>query len=141
MYSRKLLWVISLIVLISLASFVLTACGEDKKDPFTTLDSQAGYESFSTNDNAVIVDVRNPDEWATTGVPVGALLIPLPEIQTRGPAELPRDKDIYVICNSGNRSRTASQILVDAGFQNVINIDGGIKAWLSNGFPVEAYTP
>ena len=149
MSSRKLLWLISLLLVVTLSVSACSVFEDTEEDTpadtgpatFTTLASADAYESFSANDNAIIVDVRNPDEWTTTGVPVGAALIPLPEFETRGPAELPQDKDIYVICNSGNRSRVASQILIDAGYQNVINVDGGIQAWLRNGFPTEPYTP
>lgn len=141
---KRFLWL--LIGLTLFTSFGLAACDtstDEDEGPatFTTLASKDAYASFSQNDNAVIVDVRNPDEWAMTGVPAGAQLIPLPQFESRGPAELPRDKDIYVICNSGNRSRVASQILIDAGFATVFNIDGGIQAWMSNGFPTERYTP
>jgi rhodanese-related sulfurtransferase len=89
----------------------------------------------------VIVDVRNPEEWATTGVPPGAALIPLPQFEQRASQELPKDKPIYVICNSGNRSRTASESLIKDGYKTVYNIDGGIQAWLRAGLPVEPYSP
>jgi phage shock protein E len=119
--------------------------GSDDNDnsstAYTTLNVEDAYDRFSQANGAVIVDVRNPDEWATTGIPPGAALIPLPEFEQRGPAELPKDQEIFVICNSGNRSRTASQILIEAGYTDVINIDGGIQEWLQAGLPTEAYTP
>jgi rhodanese-related sulfurtransferase len=46
-----------------------------------------------------------------------------------------------VICRSGNRSRTGSDILVGLGYTQVYNVDGGITAWLDAGLPVETYTP
>jgi rhodanese-related sulfurtransferase len=46
-----------------------------------------------------------------------------------------------VICRTGNRSQTASEILVGLGYKQVYNVDGGITAWLDAGLPVEAYTP
>ena len=87
------------------------------------------------------MDVREPSEWAETGVPEGAVLIPLGELEARGPAELQADQPVYVICRSGNRSQTGSDILVGLGFSEVYNVDGGITAWLDAGLPVEAYTP
>ena len=78
-----------------------------------------------------------PPEWAQTGVPVGATLIPR-RIAQRG--ELPQDRPIYLICNSGNRSRVADA-LVERGFTSVYNVDGGIQAWLRAELPTEPYTP
>jgi rhodanese-related sulfurtransferase len=88
-----------------------------------------------------LADVREPSEWAATGVPPGAILIPLGQIEQRAPAELAKNRPVYVICNSGNRSRTAAEILARLGFSEVYNVDGGIKARLAAGLPVEAYKP
>jgi rhodanese-related sulfurtransferase len=135
MSRRSLLWLIVLLAL------VIAACGGSDKTTYTTLTPQKAYDQLGKSTDAVIVDVRNPDEWMTTGIPVGAALIPLPEFEQRAPQELPKDKPIYVICNSGNRSRTASGILIKDGYKKVYNIDGGIQAWLRAGLPVEPYSP
>jgi rhodanese-related sulfurtransferase len=133
----------AILIAIVVVALVVTAGGDNDNSPttYTTLNVEDAYDRFSQTNSAVIVDVRNPDEWATTGVPAGAALIPLPEFEQRGLAELAKDQEIFVICNSGNRSRTASQILIDAGYTNVVTIDGGIQAWLQAGLPSEAYTP
>jgi phage shock protein E len=108
---------------------------------YVTVDVQTAYEALSSDETAQIVDVREPDEWAETGVPPGAVLIPLAEIELRAPAELTTDGPVYVICRSGNRSRVASETLIRLGYTLVYNVDGGIKAWLEAGLPVETYTP
>jgi len=51
--------------------------------------------------------------------------------------ELPRDRPIFVICQSGYRSLRASQFLRQAGFERVATIAGGTAEWLSAGKPVE----
>ncbi len=136
MFRRSLLWLIVLPV------FVLSACGGNNKPAtYTTVTPQKAYDQISNSTDAMIVDVRNLDEWTATGILVGATLIPLPEFEQRAPQELPKDRPIYVICNSGNRSRAASEILIKDGYKKVYNIDGGIQAWLSNGLPVEPYSP
>ena len=48
--------------------------------------------------------------------------------------EVPRDQEIIVICNSGNRSQVARDILLNAGFENVTSIAGGIQGWMSAGY-------
>ncbi len=108
---------------------------------YVTVGVTEAYKQLSImNTGAQIVDVREPDEWAATGVALGAVLIPLGELEARAAAELAKDKPVYVICNSGNRSRTGSQILADLGYTQVYNVDGGIQAWLAAGYPVE-YRP
>jgi rhodanese-related sulfurtransferase len=135
MSRRSLLWLTIVLAL------VIAACGGSDKTTYTTLSPQKAYDRLNKSTDAVIVDVRNPDEWATTGVPAGAALIPLPQFEQRAPQELPKDKPIYVICNSGNRSTVASAILIKDGYQKVYNVDGGIQAWLRAGLPVEPYSP
>jgi rhodanese-related sulfurtransferase len=65
--------------------------------------------------------------------------VPLAELRDRAPLELAADQPVYVICNSGNRSQTGAQILVDLGYLAVYNVAGGIRAWLAAGLPVESY--
>ena len=107
---------------------------------YVTLSVEEAFEQLGLSSVMVqIVDIRQPDEWAETGVPLGAVLIPLAELEARAPLELAKDRPVFVICNSGNRSRTGAQILIDLGFPQVFNVDGGIQAWLAAGYPVEAY--
>jgi rhodanese-related sulfurtransferase len=108
---------------------------------YVTVDVQTAYEALSSDEDAQLLDVREPEEWAETGVPEGAVLIPLGEVESRAAAELAPDKPVYVICRTGNRSITASETLVRLGFTEVYNVDGGVTAWLSAAQPVESYTP
>jgi rhodanese-related sulfurtransferase len=108
---------------------------------YETVDVQTAYDALSSDADAQLVDVREPDEWAETGVAPGAVLIPLGEVESRAPTELAKDQPVYVICRTGNRSQAASEILVGLGFAQVFNVDGGITAWVDAGLPVEAYTP
>ncbi len=85
-------------------------------------------------DGATVIDVREPYEYEAGHVD-GALLMPLAQtVQLAG--DLPKDQPVYVICRSGNRSLSASQALVDAGFQDVRNVDGGMIAWQAAGLPI-----
>ncbi len=108
---------------------------------YTTVDVQTTYERLNAGEGAQLVDVREPEEWATTGVGPGSVLIPLAQVESRAPAELAADKPVYVICNSGNRSRVAADTLLRLGYAEVYNVDGGIQAWLRAGLPVETYKP
>jgi rhodanese-related sulfurtransferase len=108
---------------------------------YATVDVRAAYGALSSDQDAQIVDVREPEEWAETDVPEGAVLIPLGDLESQAASKLAADRPVYVICRSGNRSRTASDILVGLGFTKVYNVDGGVIAWLDAGLPVETYQP
>jgi len=64
-----------------------------------------------------------------------ATLIPLDQLQARL-NELPKDKEVLVVCRSGNRSQEGRDILLAAGF-NATSMAGGMKDWYAKGFPVE----
>ncbi len=74
-------------------------------------------------DGGFLLDVRNPPELAVESVP-GALNIPLPELRSRL-GELPRDREILVICRSAQRAYYATRILLQNGFK-ARNISGGM---------------
>lgn len=79
---------------------------------------------------AIVIDVRTPAEWQQ-GVIAGADLFMdynSPTFQQQL-AKLDKSKTYIVYCRSGGRSAGASQVMVDSGFKNVINMQGGISSW------------
>ncbi len=78
---------------------------------------------WTSVDGQFFLDVRNPPELAVEHVP-GAVNIPLPELRARL-GELPRDREILVICRSAQRAYYATRILLQNGFK-VWNISGGM---------------
>ena len=78
---------------------------------------------WEATDGSFLLDVRNPQELAVEAVP-GAVNIPLPQLRSRL-GELPRDKEILVICRSGGRAYFATRILMQNGFK-ARNISGGM---------------
>jgi len=85
-------------------------------------------------DGAVVIDVREPQEYAEARVP-GAVLIPLADVPERID-EIPEDRTVYVICGSGPRSARAVEYLNRQGYDTV-NVAGGTRAWVEAGHPVE----
>jgi len=80
----------------------------------------------------LLVDVRTQEEH-DAGHLMGSVLIPLSEIQQNLDAwtpYLPHDVPIIVYCKAGVRSATAAQILLDVGFENVIDLLGGMDEWI-----------
>ncbi len=79
---------------------------------------------------AVVLDVRNPDEYQLGHVP-GAVLIPLDQLAVRQD-EIPDGDPLYVICAVGGRSLTATQALVGAGYP-ALSVAGGTNGWIERG--------
>jgi rhodanese-related sulfurtransferase len=75
-----------------------------------------------------LIDVREADEWAVARLPQ-AELIPLSQFQQRATAELSPDETVVLYCHHGMRSARAQGYLKAQGFDNVINLTGGIDAW------------
>ena len=83
------------------------------------------------SDEAYLLDVREPDEW-TAGHAPGAHHVPMMEIPARM-AEVPTDREVVVVCRSGGRSGQVVSYLMGNGWDNVRNLDGGMKSWAASG--------
>jgi rhodanese-related sulfurtransferase len=86
-------------------------------------------------DGALVVDVREADEYTAGHVP-GARLMPPRSVPSR-PGELPTDRPVYVICASGNRSRSAADWMTSRGI-DAYSVTGGTAAWARDGRPIAA---
>jgi rhodanese-related sulfurtransferase len=82
---------------------------------------------------ALLLDVRNPHEWQA-GHAEGAAWIPMSELAERQ-EELPTDREIVVICKTGNRSAQVAKALVAAGY-GAVNVAGGSEAWQAAGLAI-----
>lgn len=74
----------------------------------------------------LLVDVR--EGWERELFNIGGVHIPMGELMAHV-NELPRDKEVVLYCEKGIRTVIAIQRLEAAGFQNFINLSGGMKAW------------
>jgi rhodanese-related sulfurtransferase len=83
---------------------------------------------------ALMLDVREPDEWAAGHIP-GATLIPLGQLASRL-SEVSREATIVTVCRSGRRAAEARDILLGAGYQAVASMSGGMNEWVAAGLPV-----
>ena len=90
-------------------------------------------EDWLNHDRAILIDVREADEYAREHVP-GARPHPLSRLAADGPAGAP-GKIMVLMCNSGNRSREAARILAPA-HPELAHLAGGIQAWKRAGLPV-----
>lgn len=95
-------------------------------DLFGSPDINEGVARFSQKTGAVLLDVRNPQEYAAGHIP-GSRNIPLGELEL-ALREIPLDSPLYVYCLSGGRSRQAASLLRQMGYRKVHDI-GGINSY------------
>ena len=115
-----------------LVCLLLTACAASTPTPqqevYLNISPEEAKVLMDTQEDYVILDVRTQEEFDTGHIP-GAVLIPNTEIADRAEQELPdKDQLLLVYCRSGNRSKQASQILVELGYTNIREF-GGINDW------------
>jgi adenylyltransferase/sulfurtransferase len=82
---------------------------------------------LDAGDRPVLLDVREPWEFELARIE-GSKLIPMSELEERF-TELDPDSETVVICHRGNRSAYVTQALNQAGFKNVLNLEGGLDAY------------
>ncbi|MCA1666845.1 MAG: MBL fold metallo-hydrolase [Thermomicrobia bacterium] len=82
----------------------------------------------------LLLDVREPEEYAHGHVP-GAINLPQAELAARLD-EVPHDRPVQMICQSGYRALRSAQFLAQIGYHNVVNVRGGTAAWRESGNPL-----
>jgi rhodanese-related sulfurtransferase len=82
-------------------------------------------------EDAILIDVREPDEWAAGHVPRSTHL-PMMEIPGRT-AEIPTEGDVVIVCRSGQRSANVVLYLMKQGWDNLRNLEGGLQEWVAAG--------
>ena len=102
--------------------------------PVSTTNATELNDRLKNSKRPIVIDVRQPDEYRTGHI-AGAKLIPLNKLNSRM-KELPQSREIVCVCASGNRSGSATRMLVKAGF-NAVNLKGGMNSWRHANLPVK----
>lgn len=120
-----------------ISAFLISACSQGNAQENMTV-SELNDINFNSDNNKVVLDVRTAQEY-TEGKIAGSenLDVLKTDLFTTSIEKLDKDKTYYVICRSGSRSLKAAKQMKEAGFNNVINITGGMQAWESANFPTE----
>lgn len=125
--------VMILLAVLSLG-LVLSACSSS-----TSAVSTVGPEEFqqvATQPGTRVVDVRTPAEYAA-GHLQGAVNIDVESATFADQVGALDPAGTYAVyCRSGNRSKSATQQMADAGLSTIYELDGGINAWATAGLPV-----
>lgn len=124
------------ILLVVLTGTFLYACQTETKgqDP-EQVDAPSFKKGIESDTNALILDVRTAEEWAS-GIISGATLLDFydPEFQSKV-LKLSKSKTIYLYCLSGGRSAQAANYLRSNQYK-VIELKGGINVWNNQSFPM-----
>jgi len=93
----------------------------------------AQLPALLSHPNAVLIDVREPNEWAAGHID-GAHSVPLDQLRADPDRELSRDATLIFICAKGARSLTAAKLAERLGYQAIYNVEGGTTACAKAGF-------
>ncbi|NQV42613.1 MAG: rhodanese-like domain-containing protein [Candidatus Marinimicrobia bacterium] len=109
---------------------------ELRQSNYSELSAEEAWKLLLKNP-PLLLDVRTKNEYSR-GYIKGAVLIPLQELQARaGELEQYQNQPILIYCATGNRSTTASKILLDQGYKDVMNMRMGIMGWASKGYNIQ----
>lgn len=126
-------WIVIAVAILAAAVFAFTQTANPAQVglPAEISISQAAQKM---EEGALILDVREVSEWDQFHIP-GTKLVPLGELPNRL-SEIPKDREVVVVCRSGNRSKTGRDILLEAGYEKVTSMAGGVTQWQSQGLPI-----
>jgi len=94
-------------------------------------------EQIQNSRAPLILDVRSEEEYAEGHIP-GAVNIPYDQLGSRlAEIDAAKTDEIVVHCRSGHRAGIAEQMLIEAGYSDVRDLDGHMNAWQSGGYPIE----
>lgn len=86
---------------------------------------------------ALMIDVRNESEVVDVRFDVPNYVnIPLNELENRI-NEIPKETEIIMVCRSGARSLKTTYFLMNAGYEKIYNMNGGLLKWIAKGFPTK----
>ncbi|MCL2455225.1 MAG: rhodanese-like domain-containing protein [Micrococcales bacterium] len=107
----------------------------DARPPSGTSLSVSDFEALIAQDGVHLIDVRTPEEYAEARLE-GATNIDYYDDYAAGIAHLDPEASYALYCRRAVRSGNAMQIMIDAGFTDVVDLSGGITAWNQAGKPV-----
>ena len=132
---KKLLWSVILLVPIWATACDMNATPDGYENASIEHVHAHWSQGAESNIPFTFLDVRSPGEYAGGHIP-GAINIPLQELADRL-SEVPKDKRLYVYCESGNRSTRASKLLAQSGFDKIENFKASMRGWRNAQYPIE----
>jgi rhodanese-related sulfurtransferase len=136
-----------LLLMLAFAAISLQACeaqpsptgrGEAAKTPRATLATPDNFEELLADRGTQLIDVRTPGEYKA-GHLKGATLADISQWKSFRAvvSKLDPTRPVLVYCAVGGRSAQAAAYLTENGYANVVDLQGGIKAWSNQGKSIE----
>jgi rhodanese-related sulfurtransferase len=119
----------------------------EAKSQVPGISPQEAQARTQQNSKALVIDVRQAEDIASTGAIPGSINVPLGVLAIKADQELPaaitdsrlqdRDQEIIVTCAAGGQASLGAKTLQDMGFTNVSYVDGGTRGWKEAGLPTQ----
>lgn len=119
---NMMLWILIIIVM---GVFLYMQFGTVKG--LSEYDAGQFADAMKNTPDVLVIDVREAGEFKSGHIE-GAKNMPLSSLSERM-GELPKDKKLLLYCQSGMRSKRAGKMLIKHGYDDVVNLKGGIIAW------------
>jgi rhodanese-related sulfurtransferase len=126
-------WIVLAVILVAIVGVVFFQNSQSASNSIAT-EISVDQAAKLRDQGAFLLDVREQSEWTQFHIP-GATLIPLGELPNRL-TEVPKDKEVVVVCRTGHRSAQGRDILLKAGYTKVTSMAGGVTQWQSKGLPI-----
>jgi rhodanese-related sulfurtransferase len=126
-------WIAVVVVILAVTGFVVFQQSQ-RAAVSVPPEISVNQASQLRDQGAFILDVREPSEWVQFHIP-GATLIPLGDLPNRL-SEVPKDRQVVVVCRTGHRSAQGRDILLKAGYTKVTSMAGGVTDWQAQGLPI-----
>ncbi|WP_445712968.1 rhodanese-like domain-containing protein [Flavobacterium sp.] len=126
----------NIFILVSIIATLLFSCNNSNfKSPKAVFTVDEVFK-ISQDNNIAFIDVRDSDEVSEESYKLKNLTnIPLDNLEQKL-KEIPKDKQVILLCKSGNRSQKAYDLLKQKGFINIANMEGGMNAWKEKNYPI-----
>ncbi len=134
---RKPAMQLAIVLFIGFIVYLIALAGGEKADRASReVSVDDAYQMYQNG--IFVLDVRAQPEWDEYHAP-NTTLIPLNQLPSRL-NELPKDRQILVICSSEACGQQGRDVLISAGL-NASNLKGGLDEWYARGYPIEGAPP
>lgn len=131
----------SKILSILFITFLLISCQGQTSKTIETIDSKTYSEKLSATENAQLLDVRTPEEYAVEHLENASNVNWNGDDFTAKVEKLDKSKPVFVYCKVGGRSGQAANKLAELGFKEIYNLEGGIMKWQGKKTSYASVTP
>ncbi len=109
--------------------FLLISCKDQTNTSFNSLDSKAFAEKLKTKKNPQLIDVRTPEEFEVEHIQNAKNINWKSDDFVQKIEKLDKSKPVFLYCKKGGRSNKAALKLIELGFKEIYDLDGGIMKW------------